>query len=262
MAGDEATPTPEGSTTPSSEINRNNDNNRNNNNNNNNNNRRSNYKGSRKDQNLAILSIGDVNFKGADEDFGIVLGLPSEQPSLKHGKIYSEFASDLLTFVQSNYKRGNDLRPLIHDLSDPLPTIKNMQPPYPPGNVSKYEEKEWEIKVKRHLDRIDLLETNTEKLFGLLSGQCTAGLIAEIKADKGYEAGAKSTDALWLIKTMKSIAAGVDSKQDEAYTFIEKMGELMRLKQGPIESLDDYRTKFESGVKVLEMAGGDNIFLP
>ena len=68
------------------------------------------FRPSRRDQNLAKLESTDKNFKGADEDFGVVIGLSNKLPHLTHGKICGEFQDALFIYVQSKYDRGGDLR--------------------------------------------------------------------------------------------------------------------------------------------------------
>ena len=166
MVEDSNTPMGTTPTTTNSSTSTNNNNNTNNTTNNNHRGHRS----SKKDQNLAIISSGDKDFKGVCEDFGLVIGLATETASLKHGKIYSEFTEHLLTHVQSNYTRGNDLRVLIHELENPLTALLAKEPPYPPDiddktGPSTASVKTWEMKMKRHLDRKELLEENTEKRY-------------------------------------------------------------------------------------------------
>ena len=88
------------------------------------------FRPSRRDQNLAKLETMDKLFKGADEDFGSVIGLSNELPHLTHGKICGEFQDALLIHVQSKYVRGGDLRPLILDLKDPMKKLQKLKPKY------------------------------------------------------------------------------------------------------------------------------------
>ena len=74
--------------------------------------------------------------------------------------------------------------------------IDDTTPP-PAGNI-----KTWEMKMRRFLDRKESLEENTERLFGLVSGQCTQGLMAEVKANDEYDNRANACDALCLMKTI------------------------------------------------------------
>ena len=140
-----------------------------------NNGRRFGFRSSRRDQNLVKMESVDKAYKGADEDFGVVIGLSSEMPHLTHGKVCGEFQDALLIYVQSNYDRGGDLRPLILNMKDPKTRLELKKPPYTlvaGAPDEKEQSKKWEMQRKLYMSRMENLEENTEKLFGLLLGQC------------------------------------------------------------------------------------------
>ena len=57
---------------------------------------------------------------------------------------------------------------------------------------------------------------------------------------------AEESNSLWLLKVIKQVSAGVDSGANEVYTYHEKVIELAWLQQGPVETIDKYRTRFTS----------------
>ena len=223
------------------------------------------FRPSRRDQNLAKMENVDKSYKGADEDFGTVMGLSNELPHLTHGKVCGEFQDALLIYVQSKYDRGGDLRPLILDLKDPKTKLDKSKPKYNvvPGSSDEIEQtKTWEMKWKHYMNRQETMEENVEKLFGLLMGQCTQALVAEVKASPEYAVRADNSDSLWLLKKMKILSAGVDNQVNKVLTYHEKLMDLSKIFQGPVESLDDYRTRFTAAVMTVEMTGGESIFQP
>ena len=223
------------------------------------------YRPSRRDQNLAKMEVIDKNFKGADEEFGIVIGLSSELPHLTNGKVCGEFQEAVMIYIQSKFTRGGDLRNLVLKLTEPKSRIESKKPPY---NVVKGSNEEvqqlkvWEAEWKRYSLRIELLENNIEKLFGLLMGQCTQALVAEIKASPEYTMNSDNSDALWLLKKIKVLSAGVDDQVNKFLTYHEKIMELSRIGQGAVETLDEYRTRFAATVLTLDMTGGEGVFHP
>ena len=72
--------------------------------------------------------------------------------------------------------------------------------------------KMWEMKVKRFLDKEETLQSNVNKICGLVIGQFTSSLKSTIKGDKTYEKNSKAFDALWLLEKIKTVTAGVDAK--------------------------------------------------
>ena len=232
------------------------------------------FKPSKRDQNLGKMETFDKAFKGANEDFGIVIGLSNELPHLVNGKVSSEFQEALLIYVQSKYDRGADLRPLILHLKNPKTKLEDKKPPYNVSEGSKDEKeqmKKWEMKWKSYVGRMETLEENSEKLFGLIIGQCTHALLAEIKASPDYEIKAEDSDSLWLMKQVKHLSIGVDGQHlsigvdgqvNKFLTYHEKLADLFRVVQGPVESLEDYRTRFTAAVMTVEMTGGQTVFQP
>ena len=53
---------------------------------------------------------------------------------------------------------------------------------------------------------------NTEKVYGLIWGQYSAALQALIKGVSGYNENAVSFDTIWLLKELKKVTTGIDSK--------------------------------------------------
>ena len=53
----------------------------------------------------------------------------------------------------------------------------------------------WEMRVKKYIDRDEVLTLNANKLYGIVIGQCTPPLTSKIKGDTEYK---KSHPALKL----------------------------------------------------------------
>ena len=83
---------------------------------------------SRRDNNLNLLSTTNSDFKGKQKDFDGVIGLREEMAHLKHGKLIKEFVENLLNYALQNYKRGNDLRPLLEERQDPFIKLEGNKP--------------------------------------------------------------------------------------------------------------------------------------
>ena len=62
-----------------------------------------------------------------------------------------------------------------------------------------------------------------ERVFGLISGQYAQSLLAEVKADEKYDDTADNSDMVWLLTTIKSISARVDSRANKVFTYHEKL---------------------------------------
>ena len=75
---------------------------------------------------------------------------------------------------------------MVTDINDPFP---NFETKHMPKELTKTEEeskikmKMWEMRVKKYIDREEVLAENTKNLYGIVIGQCTPPLSSTIKGD-------------------------------------------------------------------------------
>ena len=105
---------------------------------------------------------------------------------------------------------------------------------------SKLKMKMWEIRVKKYMDRKEVLRENANKLHGIVIGQCTPPLRSTIKHDAEYRIKSSNFDTLWFQKNIKKTTAGVDMKANSALTLHEQMLIFMTTRQVQSESDNDY----------------------
>lgn len=79
---------------------------------------RSGYTRSRGEQSIIVINNADKDFKGKDKTIG-VLGLPIEK-HLKFGLSFEDFQESMMQYSAAKPKRGNDMKPLIKFLKDPV----------------------------------------------------------------------------------------------------------------------------------------------
>jgi len=65
-------------------------------------------------------------------------------------------------------------------------------------------------------------------------------LYSMIRGNKDYERNSKTFNALWLLKIIKKITAGMDTKANPILTFPEQLITFMMTRQGMTESDDEY----------------------
>jgi len=85
-------------------------------------------------------------------------------------------------------------------------------------------------------------------------------LKSTIKGDSEYKVKAARFDSLWLLNKVKIIMAGVDTKANTALTLHEQILSLFNMQQGPMETEDDYLTRFTAKATNLELSRGKHIF--
>jgi len=160
-----------------------------------------------------------------------------------------------------NYKHAEDVICLITELVDPMSDFEARDMPTKPTlqeERSPVKMKIWAEKLKRYMDREDLMRKNIHKLYGVILGQCTPALKSAVKGEKEYKAKAKIFDALWIMKIVKKITASLDIKANKALTLHEQVMSFFTIRQGFSELNDDYLLRFNSRFCNMEMAGGEH----
>ena len=66
--------------------------------------------------------------------------------------------------------------------------------------------------------KMDVTASNMTTLWGIIIGQCTKALVADIRAEHDYEDKAKVFDSMWLLKTIKRIVHGVTASSNVFHT--------------------------------------------
>ena len=102
----------------------------------------------------------------------------------------------------------------------------------------------------------DTTSSNMTTLWGIIIGQCTKALIADIRAEHDYEKREEAFDSIWLLKTIKRIVHGVTSSSNDYHTAYCSIRDLYRLKQGNM-TVEDYYNQFENLSKLVSQANVD-----
>ena len=88
---------------------------------------------------------------------------------------------------------------MVKNLKDPFP---NFETKHMPKDLTATEEgskmkmKMWEMRVKKYMDREEVLTENVNKLYGIVIGQCTPPLRSTIKHDAEYGIKSSAFDTL------------------------------------------------------------------
>ena len=105
-------------------------------------------------------------------------------------------------YVLKNFHKADDIVEMVTNLNDPFPKFETK---HMPKELTKTEEeskikmKMWEMRVKKYIDREEVLTENANKLCGIVIGQCTPPLRSKIKGDAEYGKKSSDFDTFWLL---------------------------------------------------------------
>ena len=208
--------------------------------------------------NLQVIINTDRDFEGKVSTIGVI-GLSSER-NLKNGLQLGDFTDSIMTYVGTNWEKGNDLKPLIHHLQHPEKYIEEPPDEAPDKNKDAGKYEKWKNKVNLHDKRMDNLADNKVKLYNLIIGQCTPNMEIEIRGDKKFTKKDRGADVLWLLKTIKKIASGVTLRKNETQTYLAKVRDLLAGSQKQTETMESFQKRITAEMDTVELAGGENFF--
>ena len=180
--------------------------------------RRNNNRGGRNNNNQQRILNESKDWKGLTEEVGAIVGLKREK--LTHKKTYDEFCEKLLNYVTATFTKGNDLHCVIKENKCPIKNIEDEVPKSTLNPNATAAEKEVEKyilqeKVKRYINRLELVRDNMKKLYAVVWGQCTTSLQSMIRGNKDFEDKYECKDCIWLLQTVHQYMSGIDSKVND-----------------------------------------------
>ena len=195
-----------------------------------------------KDSRMSTSSVS-YNFEGAKPEVGAVLGLRHEKIKVK--VMYDVFIEKFVNYLTSNITGAKDVVKMIVDGDDMLKRIDKEEP----IDLTEDEEKS-KVKVllkteevKKFGARRQQAIDNLVKVYGLIWGQCSAGLQTAIKGESGYDDATDSHDVVWLLRNLQKVVSGVDTKANKLYVEQEALVAFTTISQGATESTDGFITR-------------------
>ena len=235
-------------------------NNGNNNNNSGNNNRNNNNNNRRNDNRRNLFSGKKRTWAGDKADVGAVIGLRTEYLDKKVS--YRVFIEKMIEYVLRKVDDASDVLPILSQEKDPIPIFQAEQMPKPLTDEQKKNDVLSAIqtqRIKKYVDREICVETNVKRIYGLIKGQCSHSLRALLKQEKDYEDKDRQQDVLWLLKQLKKITSGLDSKSNKRCNLFDALYAFITMRQGNDESDSAYLKRFRVNVDTLCSAGGQHI---
>ena len=198
---------------------------------------------------------GTPKFSGECDDLkGFTFDATTGRDPEGYRKSMERFVSYIGTSM-SQYP--GDIEFLIENLEDPKIKAPMAPPRDAQGNRDETETELWKIRLKNHSAREIALETNKQKAFALLWGQCTSAMRAQLKEDDSWREVRADHDVIKMVKLIRSAMYNVETK-----TYLPESLELaltgyVNHFQRRNESNADYQERFLNLIEVYEQHGGD-----
>ena len=78
-----------------------------------------------------------------------------------------------------------------------------------------------DAKIKKFVDREEMMEDNLKRVFKILHGQCTESLLENMGVDYKYEAIERNQDVIGMRKIIKGVMFKLDRNKEFTHTVWE-----------------------------------------
>ena len=203
------------------------------------------------------------DFEGATPRIGGILALRSENMTKKVN--YDQFCEKLSTYIMNVFKNGDCVVEVTRNPSaNIIENFKKLSKPEELTDKEKESHIETEIKkeeIKEFVKNLNTVKSNLKKIYSLVYGNCTEGVQTMLKADSDYDDKSRIFDYEWLLKKVKAIISGLDTKVNLRVSLHPAIANFINMRQYDNETNDDYLTRFKSMVETLILAGGEHILV-
>ena len=206
------------------------------------------------------VGLNDKNWQGSKTDIGVVLGLKTEK--LVYKRTFEVFKDRLSTYVLSEFTNAKDILPVLKKMIDPMSTFKLNNTPAELSDEDSKKSVEQAMqthRIKLYIAREMNLKDNMDKLYGVVTGQCSHALLSILENDEDFIDKDERCDILWLLKKLKEITSGLDIKSNKRSNLHDALITFVKTEQYSHESDDDYMKRFKASVETLISAGGRQV---
>lgn len=101
------------------------------------------------------------------------------------------------------------------------------------------------------------VEQDVRKLYEIVWGQCTKRMQDKVKSFEGFATVESARNGIELLKIIKTTANDtLESHKDPIQAYVEALTGLFSVYQGKLQSLLDFKKRFDERVAVCEAVGG------
>lgn len=218
-------------------------------------NRRRNNRGSYKN-----AKVGAEGFKGKHKDLsGYVYTYDASTRADQYEKVTEHIAEHL----KGNCQFPDDLEKCLFSLKEPntdecMPKPKKMtdQKMADPDIIEMRKQIRTE-EVKEYMLRKRMFKSDKSKSYTIILGQCSPALKAKLKGQDTWEDIGNKSDVVMLLKSIKVWMMNQQESSCPTVSTLLTILNMFKMSLFRYEKLEDFRTRFESAVEVIEHIGVD-----
>ena len=192
-----------------------------------------------------------MNFEGKCDDLsGYIYDCADPKQA---ADMYTSTTKEISEYVGRTYKYGGEMRQVIMKLRKPTYDI----PEDIPKDSSDGLKIIWKNRLTEYVKRESVLTENVKTAYSLIWGQCTDVMRQKIASHSDYETTEDVSDAIGLLKTIKSIMFNFQGQIYRPQALRDAKRRFYNMYQDRHMTVQAYLDKFQNSVEVIEHCGGD-----
>lgn len=195
------------------------------------------------------------NFKGDNTELA---GYVYTYDSVARADQYEKTTEHIAEYLKHELLFPDDIHELMTTLEEPdIDTWMPNVPKVKAGEDDTLQKAVFTEEVKEYMLRKRTFSINKSKSFSIIMGQCSPSIRSRLKGQEDWKDMQKWNNIVRLLKSIKMWMMNQQETQCPTVSTLLSIMALFVMRQNKYESLDDFRTRFEVSVQVLEHMGVD-----
>jgi hypothetical protein len=198
----------------------------------------------------------ESTFKGRCEDLNDALYdvTTGKETFLKTTRTIAEY-------ISHTYKDAGEFR--LAMITQVLPTL--VEPPFPVAPLGAQagagpnfmDIERWKIDIKEHITKSKARESNSQRIYGLVLGQCSPAIRSRMEAHQEWIAADAASNVMGLLEIIQQCMTLRQTRQHAIHSLFDAEALVLKYTQGRTTSNHDYFEKFKDNVSTAERLGSE-----
>jgi hypothetical protein len=198
----------------------------------------------------------ESTFKGRCEDLNDALYdvTTGKETFLKTTRTIGEY-------ISHTYKDAGEFR--LAMITQVLPTLVEPTFPVAPagaaaGAVPNFMEVErWKIDIRESITKSKARESNSQRIYGLVLGQCSPAIRSRMEAHQNWTAADAASDVMGLLEIIQQCMTLCQTRQHAIHSLFDAEVLVLKYTQGRTTCNHDYFEKFKGNVSTADRLGSE-----
>jgi hypothetical protein len=164
---------------------------------------------------------------------------------------------NIAEYVSHTYKDAGEFR--LGMINQTLPPL--VEPPFPTagahGDPNIMDMERWKINIKEHVIKVKSREDNSQRIYGLILGQCSPAIRSRMEAHADWIRTDAASDVMGLLGIIQQCMTSRQTRKHAIHSLFDAEALVLKYTQGKTTSNHEYFEKFKDNVATAERLGSE-----